>query len=70
LELQSSFICQSAFKGSSDAQPLGLNSTDAAGLESSHLSGIILTNDNGRGQMVSANDDDKMTEVWVEEVDD
>jgi hypothetical protein len=31
---------------------------------------VILTNDNGRGQMVSANDDDKMTEVWVEEIDD
>jgi hypothetical protein len=30
---------------------------------------VILTNDNGRGQMVSPDDDDKMTEVWVEELD-
>jgi hypothetical protein len=34
---------------------------------------VILTNDNGQGQMagqmVSPDDDDKMTEVWVEEVD-
>jgi hypothetical protein len=30
---------------------------------------VILTNDNGRGQMVSPDDDDKMTEVMVEEVD-
>jgi hypothetical protein len=31
---------------------------------------VILTNDNGRGQMVSTDDDDKMTEVWVEEIED
>jgi hypothetical protein len=31
---------------------------------------VILTNDNGRGQMVSPDDDDKTAEVWVEEVDD
>jgi hypothetical protein len=30
---------------------------------------VILTNDNGRGQMVSPDDDDKVTEVWVEEID-
>jgi hypothetical protein len=30
---------------------------------------VILTNDNGRGQMVSPDDDDKLTEVMVEEVD-
>jgi hypothetical protein len=30
---------------------------------------VILTNDDGRGQMVSPDDDDKLTEVWVEEVD-
>jgi hypothetical protein len=30
---------------------------------------VILTNDDGRGQMVSPDDDDKMTEVMVEEVD-
>jgi hypothetical protein len=30
---------------------------------------VILTSDNGRGQMVSPDDDDKMTEVMVEEVD-
>ena len=31
---------------------------------------VILTNDNGRGQMVSPDDDDKMAEVWVEEIED
>ncbi len=31
---------------------------------------VILTNDNGRGQMVSPDDEDKMAEVWVEEVED
>jgi hypothetical protein len=31
---------------------------------------VILTNDDGRGQMVSPDDDDKLTEVWVDEVDD
>ena len=30
---------------------------------------VILTNDNGRAQMVSPDDDDEMSEVWVEEVD-
>jgi len=30
---------------------------------------VILTNDGGRGQMVSPEDDDKLTEVLVEEVD-
>jgi hypothetical protein len=30
---------------------------------------VILTNDNGQGQMVSPDDDDKMTEVSVEEID-
>jgi hypothetical protein len=30
---------------------------------------VILTNDNGQGQMVSPDDDDKMAEVWVEEID-
>ena len=27
---------------------------------------VILTNDNGRGQMVSPDNDDKMAEVWIE----
>jgi hypothetical protein len=31
---------------------------------------VILTNDDGRGQMVSPDDDDKLTEVWVDAVDD
>jgi hypothetical protein len=31
---------------------------------------VILTNDDGRGQMVSPDDDDKMAEVWVEEIED
>jgi hypothetical protein len=31
---------------------------------------VILTNDNGRGPMVSPDDDDKMAEVWVEEIED
>ena len=31
---------------------------------------VILTNVNGRGQMVSPDDDDKMAEVWVEEIED
>ena len=30
---------------------------------------VILTNDYGRGQMVSPDDDDKLPEVMVEEVD-
>jgi hypothetical protein len=30
---------------------------------------VILTNDNGQAQMVSPDDDDEMSEVWVEEVD-
>jgi hypothetical protein len=30
---------------------------------------VILTNDNGRGQMVSPDDEDKLTEVWVEEIE-
>jgi len=30
---------------------------------------VILTNANGRGQMVSPDDDDKMAEVWVEEIE-
>ena len=30
---------------------------------------VILTNDNGHAQMVSPDDDDEMSEVWVEEVD-
>jgi hypothetical protein len=30
----------------------------------------ILTNDHGRGQMVSPDDDDKMAEVWVQEIED
>jgi hypothetical protein len=31
---------------------------------------VILTSDSGRAQMVSPDSDDKMTEVWVEELDD
>ena len=31
---------------------------------------VILSNDDGRGQMVSPDDGDKLTDVWVEEVDD
>jgi hypothetical protein len=31
---------------------------------------VILTNDDGRGQMVSPDDANKLTEVWVDEVDD
>jgi hypothetical protein len=31
---------------------------------------VILTSDDAREQMVSSDDDDKLTEVWVEEVDD
>jgi hypothetical protein len=31
---------------------------------------VILNNDDGRGQMVSPDDGDKLTDVWVEEVDD
>lgn len=30
---------------------------------------VILSNDNGQGQMVSPDDDDKMTDVFVEEID-
>jgi hypothetical protein len=30
---------------------------------------VILTEGDGRGEMVSPDDDDKMTEVWVEEID-
>ena len=30
---------------------------------------VILSNDDGRGQMVSPDDGDKLTDVWVEEVD-
>jgi hypothetical protein len=35
----------------------------------SHGDRAILTNDNGQGQMVFPDDDDEMSEVWVEEVD-
>jgi hypothetical protein len=30
---------------------------------------VMLTNNDGRGQMVSPDDEDKLAEVWVEEVE-